>query len=155
MQQSELVFAYGSNMDPAQMRERCSESDLAWFTAEAKGWELCFPRYASKHRKCAVGSVVKKRGHSVWGVVFAVSHRDLKRLDRFEGPGYKRGMIDAVDTQGHMHPVWTYFAKPDDPPTKELPSREYLDSYIRGAEYFGLPKEYRDFLRSIQTKPEN
>jgi hypothetical protein len=50
MNESELVFAYGSNMDPAQMRERCPESDLGWFTAEARGWRLYFPRESKKRR---------------------------------------------------------------------------------------------------------
>lgn len=151
---SELVFAYGSNMDPAQMRERCPESDLAWFVAEARGWQLCFPRYAKK-RRCAVGSIVRNENESVWGVVFTVARRDLERLDRFEGKGYTRGLIDIVDQQGRQVTVWTYFAKPDGPPTKELPSREYIDLYMRGAEYFGLPERYLEFLRSIPTAPDS
>jgi gamma-glutamylcyclotransferase (GGCT)/AIG2-like uncharacterized protein YtfP len=150
MQQSEFVFAYGSNMDPAQIRERCPESDLASFVAEARGWELCFPRYAKK-RGCAVGSIVKKKKRSVWGVVFAVTPRDLARLDRFEGSGYRRELIEVVDAKGRQTRVWTYFAEPDDPPTKQLPSREYIDHYVRGAKYFSLPEAYMKLLKSIRT----
>src|SRR5690242_6364360 len=84
MMKSELVFAYGSNMDPAQMRERCPESDLSWFVAEAEGWRLCFPRKSTK-RKGGVGSIAREEGASVWGVVFAISERDLSRLDEYEG----------------------------------------------------------------------
>ncbi len=153
MHRSELVFAYGSNMDPAQMRERCPESDLAWFVAEARGWQLCFPRFAEK-RRCAVGSIVKKQNASVWGVVFTVTRRDLERLDRFEGKGYTRGPVDLVDEQGHQVTAWTYFAEPDEPPTKARPSRAYIDLYVRGAEYFGLPEKYLEFLRSIPTAAE-
>src|SRR3990170_602913 len=107
MQQSEFVFAYGSNMDPAPMRERCPESDLSWFVAEAKGWRLYFPRY-SKKRRCTVGSIVKSENESVWGVVFAVTPRDLARLDRFEGKGsaYKREPIEVVNREGRNHTAW-------------------------------------------------
>ena len=58
MHQSEFVFAYGSNMDPAQMRERCSGSDLSWFVARAEGWKLIFPRWSDK-RLGGVGSITK------------------------------------------------------------------------------------------------
>src|SRR5262245_28570937 len=102
MHQSELIFAYGSNMDPAQMRERCPGSNLCWFVAEARGWALCFPR-KSKKRKGGVGSLCKREGTSVWGVVFAVSLRDLARLDRFEGvpDSYTRSHLEVFDSRGN------------------------------------------------------
>jgi gamma-glutamylcyclotransferase len=84
MERNVLIFAYGSNMDLEQMRERCPESDLASFIAEARDWALRFPRNSDK-RKGGVGSIERKQGSSVWGVVFAVSERGLKRLDRYEG----------------------------------------------------------------------
>ena len=82
MNASELVFAYGSNVDPAQMRERCPESDLSRFIAEARSWRLYFPR-ESKKRKGGVGSIVRSANDSVWGVVFSVTKRDLTRLDLY------------------------------------------------------------------------
>ena len=152
MKESQFVFAYGSNMDPAQMRERCPESDLAWFVAEARGWQLCFPRYAPKVRKCAVGSITQREGGSVRGVVFAISSRDIERLDRYEGSGYERIQIDVHDQQGFSHRVWTYSATLDGPKTKKLPSSAYISLYLRGAEYFGLPKKYQESLKRIKTQ---
>ena len=150
MVKSEFVFAYGSNMDPAQMRERCPESDLSWFAAEARGWKLCFPRQ-SKKRKGGVGSIAREDGASVWGVVFAVSERDLLRLDAYEGvstKAYRRELIDVVDNQGRQSKVWTYFAAPsgqgDIPPHKD-----YIALYVKGATYFGLPPEYVESLKEI------
>jgi gamma-glutamylcyclotransferase (GGCT)/AIG2-like uncharacterized protein YtfP len=101
-----------------------------------------------------VGSIVKKQNESVWGVVFTVTRRDLERLDRFEGKGYRRGLVDVVDEQGHQVTAWTYFAEPDESPTKARPSQEYIDLYVRGAEYFGLPEKYLEFLRSIPIAAE-
>src|SRR6516165_8294753 len=103
MMKSELVFAYGSNMDPAQMRERCPESDLWWFIAEARDWKLYFPR-KSNQRRGGVGSITKQVGSSVWGVVFAVSEHDLARLDRYEGSAPT--LTDEI--------WWTYSTREDD-----------------------------------------
>src|ERR1700720_4581675 len=88
-----LIFAYGSNMDLQQMKERRPDSDLESFIAEARNWALCFPRESDK-RKGGVGSIEGRQGASVWGVVFTVSERDLARLDRREGVligAYTRG----------------------------------------------------------------
>jgi gamma-glutamylcyclotransferase (GGCT)/AIG2-like uncharacterized protein YtfP len=152
MHLSELVFAYGSNMDPAQMRERCPESDLSWFIAEARGWRLCFPR-ESKKRKGGVGSIVKSEEASVWGVVFTVSERDLARLDSCEGvPGgaYNRAVVDVVDRHGRGLSVWTYFAVRQGPEQEFLPHSNYITLYIKGAEYFGLPASYIGNLKKIR-----
>ena len=153
-----VVFAYGSNMDPAQMRERCPESDLSWFVAEARGWRLCFPRQSTK-RKGGVGSITPDEKSSVWGVVFTVTARDLDRLDGFEGTRssrYRRERIDVLDVQGLTYRVWTYRANPDDEPPREYqPHSEYIGLYIKGAEYFHLPEDYIESLRDRQPGKPN
>ena len=152
MNSSELVFAYGSNMDPAQMRERCPESDLAWFIAEAKGWKLCFPRKSAK-RKGGVGSIIQTEGASVWGVVFTVSGRDLIRLDTYEGVpsgAYTRGFLEVIDPHGKVLTAWTYFAVPHRDGPEFVPHSDYITLYIRGAEYFQLPVAYVEQLKRIK-----
>jgi gamma-glutamylcyclotransferase len=151
MMKSELVFVYGSNMDPAQMRERCPESDLSWFIAEARGWKLCFPRTSPK-RKGGVGSIVREPGQSVWGVVFAVTDRDLVRLDSYEGVpkgAYTREPIEVFDQQDRKVQVLTYIAVPQQggPFT---PHKDYIDLYVRGAKYFGLPEAHVRTLEVIR-----
>jgi gamma-glutamylcyclotransferase (GGCT)/AIG2-like uncharacterized protein YtfP len=152
MMKSQLVFAYGSNMDPAQMRERCPESDLSWFIAEARDWKLCFPR-KSERRKGGVASIARGEGSSVWGVVFGVSDRDLLRLDKYEGVGsaYLRESINLFDSNGHAVLAWTYFANKQDD-GEFVPHRDYIDIFIRGAEYVALPEDYIGSLRGIREK---
>lgn len=148
---NELVFAYGSNMDLAQMQERCPDSDLASFIAEARGWRLCFPRESTR-RRGGVGSIVREEGLSVWGVVFSVSDRDLPILDRFEGVGvgaYRREKVDLIDPHGHSVDAWTYFAN-EEGSGNFLPHRDYIDLYIQGAEHFGLPGAHIEVLKRIR-----
>src|SRR5579862_4369874 len=78
-------FIYGSNMDLAQMHERCRELSLSSFVADAHGWRLCFPR-RSDRRKGGVGSLAEDQSASVWGVVFTVAERDLARIIREGSP---------------------------------------------------------------------
>lgn len=148
---NELVFAYGSNMDPAQMQERCPNSSLSPFVAEARGWKVGFPR-ESKRRRGGVGSVIREKDSSVWGVVFSVSSCDLSGLDRFEGVGvnaYRRELIDLFDRDDHHIKAWTYFANVEGV-GKFVPHIDYIDLYIRGAEHFALPEDYIGVLKRIR-----
>jgi gamma-glutamylcyclotransferase (GGCT)/AIG2-like uncharacterized protein YtfP len=151
MKESELVFAYGSNMDPDQMRERCPDSDLSWFLAEARGWRLCFPRY-SKKRSGGVGSIVRSENDSIWGIVFTVTKPDLARLDSCEGVAtgaYTRSYLDVFNLEGKASSALTYFAIPDGQNTEFTPHSDYIALYIRGAEHFGLPATYIGKLRRL------
>ncbi len=147
----ELVFVYGSNMDLAQMRERCPESPLSPFVAEARGWRLCFPRRSAR-RKGGVGSLTEDQSASSWGVVFTVTKQDLERLDQFEGVpvgAYKRELIDVVDRYGKTLRLWTYKAAPQEPGGFK-PHRDYIELYVQGAKHFGLPPDYVKFLEQLR-----
>src|SRR5579862_9664239 len=144
-------FIYGSNMDLAQMHERCRELSLSSFVADAHGWRLCFPR-RSDRRKGGVGSLAEDQSASVWGVVFTVAERDLERLDRFEGVqggAYRPALIDVVDQQGKTVKGWTYKAVPQEPGDFK-PHKDYIDLYVRGAKHFGLPSDYVKFLEQLR-----
>jgi cation transport regulator ChaC len=149
-----LIFAYGSNMDLQQMKERAPNSELAPFIAEARGWKLCFPR-ESKKREGGVGSIERKEGSSVWGVVFSVTEGDLESLDSHEGVPrgrYTRGPIEVYN--GQVVLTQTYFAVRE----REqdfMPHRDYIDLYIRGAKHFGLPAHYIRFLERIRQRAKS
>jgi gamma-glutamylcyclotransferase (GGCT)/AIG2-like uncharacterized protein YtfP len=154
---TEFVFAYGSNMDLAQMRERCPNSlDLLQpFVARAKGWKLYFPRHSDR-RQGGVGSILSKSDETVWGVVFGLTAEDLAKLDRSEGTSvgaYRRVRIQVAWGRDLKQEVWTYLAIPQDEPPRHYPPHEdYLAQYIRGAESFKLPAEYIDKLKRIETR---
>ena len=78
MTPTEFVFTYGSNMDLAQMSERCPNSKELFqpFVARADGWRLWFPRYSDR-RQGGVGSLLSAPSDAVWGVVFGLTLEDL------------------------------------------------------------------------------
>ena len=76
-----LYFAYGSNMDAARMRARCPAA-LKVGTGSVGGWRVAERLYAD---------IEPMRGGRVWGVVWALTRRDLAALDRAEGYPFTYG----------------------------------------------------------------
>lgn len=85
-----LYFAFGSNMDAAQMRARCPGA-AALGRATLANHRLVF-RGPSQKRGGGVLSVDEAVGPHVEGVLYELSEADLSALDRFEGAPawYKR-----------------------------------------------------------------
>lgn len=78
-----LYFAYGSNMNWDQMRERCPSARFE-FVAKAEGYRFAFTRF-SKKRQCGVADIVASPGSEVWGAVFAIPNFEVDELDKSEG----------------------------------------------------------------------
>lgn len=78
-----LYFAYGSNLDGAQMRRRCPSARLVG-AAILYGYRLGFAGQSAAWGG-GVATVVRDREGRVPGLVWALAAEDLDRLDRFEG----------------------------------------------------------------------
>jgi len=152
-----IYFAYGSNMDPAQMRVRCAGSRArgAGFLA---GYRLAFPRW-SPRRRHAVASIEACLGEGVWGVVYDMTPEDWTALHPFEGhiaEGHPENRYDlvAVDVRCGDAPLAArvYIARPDPSrPEAGLTSARYMRLLIGGAVAHGLPAEYVSMLRAVRT----
>jgi gamma-glutamylcyclotransferase (GGCT)/AIG2-like uncharacterized protein YtfP len=153
-----LYFAYGSNLDPRQLRGRCPS---ARFVAVAKlpDHRLAFTRYA-KDRGCGTCDGVPEAGHDIWGVVFDISEADLGRMDESEGyqPGRPLSENAYIREQrevcrdgkaGEPMRVWLYFANRQ--PNPPFPNLAYKQQLVEGARFWGLPEEYQEQLRRIET----
>ena len=150
-----LYFAYGSNMWRAQMQQRCPDHEVIG-TAVLPGFALCFPRY-SQIRNCGVAGIAEKAGAQVWGVVYRLHDEDLAALDRREGfdPAkpvhvnrYNRHTVTVLK-DGTPLECLTYFAREE--PGRHVPSAEYLQALIAGAEENGMPADYVAALRAVAT----
>jgi gamma-glutamylcyclotransferase (GGCT)/AIG2-like uncharacterized protein YtfP len=150
-------FAYGSNLDPEQMAERCPSARFV-NRALLSDFELAFTRWSTR-RRCGVADVVPEPGGRVWGVVYAMSEADGRRLDGFEGfvPGRTANGYTRVERT-----VWvegdaarllaaTTYEVVERSPTPFAPNADYLGHLLRGAAHWGLPEAYQQRLRSIAT----
>jgi hypothetical protein len=76
-----MYAAYGSNMDPAQMAERCPHSPQRG-TGWLKGWRLTFGG-EDIGWEGALATVVEDAGQRVFVVLYEISEHDERVLDRW------------------------------------------------------------------------
>jgi hypothetical protein len=145
-------FAYGSNLDPDQMRERCPAARFVCI-ARLDDHRLTFNR-KSIRRGCGVADVIPSPGDCVWGAVFEVTGNDVACLDSSEGfragrraNAYYRKEIRVtgiVDDAEQATIVETYVAHPQ--PNPPPPSEQYMAQIVKGARHWGLPSSYIEQL---------
>lgn len=141
-------FAYGSNLDVEQMRERCP-SARPLFRARLPDHRLDFT-YLSHRWAGGAADVVPHFGDSVWGVVYELSVADLPRLDRQEG-GYQRVILGIEDDRGQPMHVFSYRV------VRKLsfrPTPVYLEKLISWGEHWNLPLDYVARLRRIPVESQ-
>jgi cation transport regulator ChaC len=147
-------FAYGSNMNKAQIHARCARPE-AIAVARLPHYQVAFFGY-SKTWDGAVETVIPAPGQEVWGVIYDLSFSDRDRLDvwqdvRLDGTGaYFHYPVRITDTEGTTHTVLFY--KKDRLESPQPPSREYLDFIVQGAIERGLPASYIEELRRMESK---
>lgn len=132
-----LYFAFGSNLDAAQMAARCPGA-RAVGRATLAGHTLVFAG-ASPTRGGAVATIVRVAGGTVTGAVYRVTADDLARLDRFEGAPtfYERRRV-TVDVGGTARRATTYVLCRRHV-VLGLPAEAYLRQIAGGYHALGIP----------------
>jgi gamma-glutamylcyclotransferase (GGCT)/AIG2-like uncharacterized protein YtfP len=139
-----LYAAYGSNLDPAQMLERCPHSPVAgtgWIT----GWRLTFGG-EDLGWEGALSTLVEDPDSHVFVALYDVTADDEARLDSWEGAdmGLYRKIRLRVHTLDGDVLAWVYVL---DAFEGGLPSARYLGVLADAAEKAGAPDEYVAELR--------
>lgn len=141
-------FAYGSNMDWAQMQRRCPS---AKFVCVARLPDYCFAiARHSQLRHCGTANIFAQAGSEVWGVVYEVNDDDLAILDGFED-GYRRERVLVQRTNDGESPVETLIYIAPRESGVPLPNPEYKRLILSGALHWRLPKSYCAILEQIET----
>jgi gamma-glutamylcyclotransferase (GGCT)/AIG2-like uncharacterized protein YtfP len=140
-----LYAAYGSNMDPGQMRERCPYSPAAG-TGWLNGWRLTFGA-EELGWDGALATVVPDSGSQTFVALYDVSPRDLSVLDYWEGADtglYNKIKLRISTLDGDVL-AWVYVL---DGYEGGLPSARYLGLIAEAAQAAGAPDEYVAELRA-------
>ncbi len=136
-----LYFAYGSNLDAEQMRERCPGSEPR-FRARLIDHRVDFTHYSTRWSGGAA-DVVPEAGAIVWGVVYAMPEDDVTRLDAFEG-GYTRRPFRVLDDDHRSHETLSYTVRQK---MNFVPSEIYLEKMLDWSERWEFPEEHVALLR--------
>ncbi|MCX8076476.1 MAG: gamma-glutamylcyclotransferase [Aquificaceae bacterium] len=135
-----FYFAYGSNMNLQQMKERCSNSAEFLKRAYLEGYKFVYDGYSST-RNGSVANIVKEEGSVVWGALYRIDEDCLKKLDEYEGypKFYRRDELIVKDDYGNEYKAWVYLRKPQG---EGKPSKKYMNIVVIGAIQCGLPEHY-------------
>ncbi len=143
-------FAYGSNMHVGRILARIPEASPIE-AAILEGHELKFhKRGRDGSAKCSVAPDATQR---VAGVVYRVLASALLRLDRIEGPGYRRGsLVVSGARSGRSYRAHCYAAKAHAIDEACIAFDWYRDIIVAGAEAHDLPVDYVDRLRGVPAQ---
>ena len=144
-----LYAAYGTNLDPDRMAERCPHSPLhatGWLT----GWRLTFG--GEEHGwDGALPTIVQDPIEQVFVAVYDVSKEDESALDAWEGADsglYRKTKVRIFTLTGEMV-VWTYVL---DAYEGGLPSASYVGVLADAAEAADAPDDYVLRLRGLPCR---
>jgi len=159
-------FAYGANMATDVIVGRRGLVVLESRAGRAMGWRVGFverglplvePAFAGLVsdeviETCAndAREALERTTTEAWGVLHRVSENDLRRLDRFEGPGYLRRAVVVHDREGLAVEAQAYTSPR--PVAGRAPSRRYRDLLLHGAREHGLPESHLAWLRAHATR---
>jgi hypothetical protein len=142
-----LYAAYGSNMDPAQMLQRCPSSPMAG-TGWLDGWRLTFGG-EDLGWEGALATVVEEPGSAVFVVLYDLSESDERALDSWEGADL--GLYVKIRLRVHTLEsdvlAWLYALRAYE---GGLPSARYLGVMADAAEAASAPDDY---VRDLRLRP--
>jgi gamma-glutamylcyclotransferase (GGCT)/AIG2-like uncharacterized protein YtfP len=140
-----LYAAYGSNLDPDQMRERCPHSPSQG-TGWLEGWRLTFGG-EDLGWEGSLATVVEHVGSRVFVMIYDVNEHDESTLDEIEFATtglYNKIRVRVQILEGVVL-TWLYVL---DGYEGGLPSARYLGVMADAAEVAGAPDDYVAELRS-------
>lgn len=139
-------FAYGSNMLPSRLLDRCpSAKPIGVAVAANVGLEF------SKASQDGSGkaTLAPLGGSTVPGVIFTIDIAERAALDKHEGLGLGYRRDDAFSVQalnsGEIVETSTYLATSRDP--ELMPFDWYLATVIAGALHHGIAEDHVSLLR--------
>ena len=140
-----LYAAYGSNLDPSRMGERCPHSPLrstGWLT----GWRLTFGG-EDLGWDGALATIVQDHFEQVFVAVYDVTDEDAVLLDGWESADsglYRKARVRVATLTGELV-AWAYVL---DAYEGGLPSAGYLGVLADAAEAADAPADYVAALRA-------
>lgn len=126
-------FAYASNLNQKQMRERCPDSQPG-FIATLPNYKLVFVGWSRQWRG-GKANIRLFRGEKVTGAIYDVSEQCLRQLDKYES-SYDRLKVTVFNEDGEPIEAITYIKTGQSEETR--PSPQYLSVIRQGYKDWGI-----------------
>ena len=129
-------FAYASNLNRKQMRERCPDSKPL-IRAIVPNYRLIFAGWSRKWRG-GIATIKPSRDEKVFGAVYEISERCLRVLDGFEGypTVYDHLNVLVIKEDGEALQTVTFVKREQAEETQ--PSPEYITVIRQGYRDWGI-----------------
>jgi len=110
-------------------------------------------RKKSKRDCSAKCDIAPSGGRKVVGVLFEIDPREENQLDLAEGlgKGYQKKDVDVSNAAGRRVRAFTYYADSRHIHAKLRPYTWYVKHVVAGAEEAGLPVEYINNLKGVES----
>jgi gamma-glutamylcyclotransferase len=136
-------FAYGSNMDEGQMRDRCGDDAVLFDIAKLHGY-----RFIINTRGKA--TVIPQPSREVYGIVWSITEDCERSLDCYEGVKYKTYKKETLDVEMitvKASSALVYIASDITPGS---PAADYMEKIVAAAERHKdkIPDKYVAGLRA-------
>jgi len=134
-------FAYGSNMDTAQMAFRCPDAELVG-AGVLHGYRFALD-------KEGVATVIPDKNSCVHGLVWRISERDEAHLDKYEGVSsrcYSKEQL-AISCGGTELTMLTYVSLREKGGARH--SSLYLERIVAAATEFDFPSNYIEGIKAL------
>ena len=149
-----LYFGFASNMSTERIH---INNPTAKYVTNGyiKDHELTFyvPNGKVGNWGGAAGTLDKKMGKRAWGTIWKVGMENLKSLDKQENVphAYTRFEKDIIAENGERLKCVVFMMNEDViVREREKPSPQYIGVVREGAKEHNLPKEYQEWLASIE-----
>lgn len=147
-----LYFAYGSNMNLQQMKERCPHSEKLGI-GYMEDAEVYFPSFYEPWDSGMAG-YKKSPGNIMWGVLFELDHRDLEVMRDYEdyvpGRDSKENNYEEVFVDIFFKDKFVKCMTYESCITGTYkPSPAYLKTIVDGAVDNNLPADYIEKLSKL------
>ena len=137
-----LYFAYGSNLNHHQMKNRCRGAKYIKKHI-LRGYKLCFS-HKTNHSIYGHANIIKNKKSKVYGALWDINKKDEKELDWYEGVDYNYYQKKYFTLKGKRVLVYIqkiYYLK--------KPNSTYLHTIIEGYKDCNIDIKY---LKNIASK---
>lgn len=144
-----LYFAYGSNINVVQMKERCPGA-IPLMPVVLRDHELSFRGFSG------VATILPKEGAKVHGMLWDLTPECEQSLDSYEGFPYlygKESVVVANEKDNTSYRVMAYVMTSRHADIPQEPSAGYFNGILQGYKQNGIPTQpLYNALRSTRNE---
>lgn len=146
MEETELYFAFGSNLSERLMQERGTKF-LSRERAMLQGFRVVFNIW--KDDGFGYANIAPDEKSTVYGALYVCEKGSLAKLDEHEAGRLGRVTVTVEKESGEVVQAIAYQAHEEFVKSGLKPSEKYLNEILEGEDI--IPKNYAEYFRSMKN----